>query len=64
MPKKAGEISSQSSNIISDTSPRKINTVKTWTHVFNTLQYKLVNCRDDSNDNENEDLSTKSKIIA
>jgi hypothetical protein len=63
-PKATGESSSQNAEVISDTSPRSIDTVKTWTHVFNTLQYELVNCPDDSSDNEKEDLSTKYKIIA
>ena len=58
------EGSGQSSEVISDTSPRSINIVKTWTHVFNTIQYEVVNCPDDSSDNENANLSTKYKIIA
>jgi hypothetical protein len=64
MPKTTGENSGQSSDIIFDTSPRSINTVKTWTHVSNILQYELINCPDDSNDNEKDDLSNKYKIVA
>jgi hypothetical protein len=62
--KETSEISRQSSEVISDTSPRSINTVKTWMYVFNILQHELVNCPDDSSDNEREDMSLKYKIIA
>jgi hypothetical protein len=62
--KETRESSGQSSEVIFDTSPRSINTVKTWTNVFNILQYELVNFPDDSSNNENEDLSTKYKTIA
>ena len=62
--RETSESSGQSSEVISDTSPRSINTIKTWTYVFNILQYELVNCLDDSSDNEKEDLSIKYKTIA
>jgi hypothetical protein len=62
--KAAAESPGQGSDIISDTSPRSINTVKTWTYVSNILQSELINCPDDSSDNEKDDLSTKYKIIA
>jgi hypothetical protein len=62
--KAAAESPGQGSDIISDTSPRSINTVKTWTYVSNILQSELINCPDDSSDNEKDDLSTKYKIVA
>jgi hypothetical protein len=52
VPKKTGESSGQGLDILSDTSPRNIDVVKTWTHVFNTLQYEVVNCPDNSSDDE------------
>ena len=57
--KAAAESPGQGSYIISDTSPRSINTVKTWTYVSDILQFELINCPDDSSDNEKDDLSTK-----
>jgi hypothetical protein len=63
-PKTTGEGSCQSSDILSDTSPRNIDIVKTWTQVFNTLQYELINYPDDSSDNEKEDLYIKYKVIS
>jgi hypothetical protein len=63
-PKATGESSSQNANGLFDTSPRSIDTIKSWTHISNILLYELVNCPDDSSDNEKEDLATKYKIIA
>jgi hypothetical protein len=63
-PKATGESSSQNADVLSDTSPRSIDNVKSWTQVFNILQYELVNCPDDSSDNEKENISTKYKIVA
>ena len=63
MPKSAAESSVQGSDIVFDTSPRSINSVKTWSYVSNILQSESINCLDDSSDNEKDDLSTKYKII-
>jgi hypothetical protein len=62
--KTTGESSSQNTDVLSDTSPRSIDTIKSWTQVFNILQYELVNCPDNSSDNEKEDLATKYKIVS
>jgi hypothetical protein len=63
-PKETSESFGQNTDVISDTSPRSINIVKNWTHTFNTIQYEVINCPDDSSDNEKDNLSTKYKIIA
>ena len=63
VPKTTSGNSGQGSDIIFDTSPKSINTVKTWTHVSNVLQFKLINCPDDSSDNEKDDLSSKYKAV-
>jgi hypothetical protein len=47
-----GEGSSQKTDILFNSSPRNIDVVKSWTQVFNILQYELVNCPDDSGDDE------------
>jgi hypothetical protein len=57
--KAAVESSGQGSDVVSDTSPRSINTIKTWTYISDILQSELVNCSDDSNDNEKDDLATR-----
>ena len=50
-------------DIISDTSPQSIDSIRTWSYVSEVLQSELVNCSDDSSDNEKDDLATKYKII-
>jgi hypothetical protein len=62
--KASGESSNPNTDIISDTSPRSQNTTKTWTQVFDILEYKLINCPDDSGDEETETQATKYKIVA
>ena len=64
VPKEVVESSGQGSDIVFDTSPRSINTIKTWTHIPNVLQPEVINCSDDSCDEENDDMSTKYKIVA
>jgi hypothetical protein len=56
------EVAGQSSDNVSDTSPRSVNSVPSWSFVSNVLQLKLVNYSD-SNDNEKDDLNTKYKIV-
>jgi hypothetical protein len=61
--KAAAESSGQGSDVVSDTSPRSINTVKTWTYISDIFQSESVNCSDDSSDNEKDDLATRYKIV-
>jgi len=49
----------QGLDIISNTSPRNINTVKTWTYVSNILHSEWIDCSDDSSDNKKDELSMK-----
>jgi hypothetical protein len=57
------ESSGQGLDTVSDTSPRSIDSVRTWLYVSEVLQFELVNCSKDSNDNEKDDLATKYKIV-
>jgi hypothetical protein len=61
--KAIAESSGQGSDNVSDTSPRSIDSVRTWSYISEVLQSELVNCSDDSSDNERDDLATKYKII-
>jgi hypothetical protein len=38
--------------------------MKTWTQVFDILQYELINCPDDSDDEETETQATRYKYVA
>jgi hypothetical protein len=62
--KETGESSSQNTDVLSDTSPRAIDTVKTWTQVFDILQYELINFPEESGYEVTETQATKLKYIA
>jgi hypothetical protein len=62
--KAPGESLSQNTDFLSDTSPKMIDSIKSWMQVFNILQYELVNFPDDSGDEELATLATKYKIVA
>jgi hypothetical protein len=64
MAKAAGESTSQNTDVLSDTSPRVVDTVKTWTQVFDILQYELINCPEESSYEVTETQATKLKYIA
>jgi hypothetical protein len=57
------EVSGQGSDNVSDTSPRSVDSVKTWSYISEVLQSELVDVSDDSSDNEKDDLITKYKIV-
>jgi hypothetical protein len=64
MNKTAGESMSPNTDVLSDTSPRSVDTVKTWTQVSNILQYELIKFLDDSGDEVTETQAMKLKYIA
>jgi hypothetical protein len=57
------EVSGQGSDKVSDTSPRSVDSVRTWSYIYEVLQSELVDVSDDSRENEKDDLITKYKII-
>ena len=57
------EILGQGSDNVSDTSPQSVDSIWTWSYISEVLQSDLVNCSDDSSDNEKDDLTTKYKIV-
>jgi hypothetical protein len=62
--KASGKISNPNTDVLSDTSPRTIDTVKTWTQVYDILQYELINYPDDSGDEVTETQATKYKYVS
>jgi hypothetical protein len=61
--KAIAESPGQGSDVVFDTSPQSIDTVKTWSYVSDILQSDLVNFSDDSSDSEKDDLDTIYKIV-
>ena len=56
------EVAGQGSDNVSDTSPRSVDSVPSWSFVSDILQSELVNYSD-LDDNERDDLNTKYKIV-
>jgi hypothetical protein len=61
--KESAEVLGQGSDNVSDTSPRRVDSVRTWSYISEVLQSDVVNCSDDSSDNEKDDMTTKYKIF-
>jgi hypothetical protein len=59
-----GESSNPNIDVISDTSPIREYTMKTWMQVFDILQYELINYPDDSGDEDTETQATRYKTVA
>jgi hypothetical protein len=64
MAKAAGEGANLNADVLSDTSPRAIDTMKSWTQVFDILEHELINCPEDSGDEVSETHATKLRDIA
>jgi hypothetical protein len=43
----AGESSNLDGDVISDTTPHAVDSVKSWRQIFETLDYEIRNCPDD-----------------
>ena len=64
VPKKseeAGESSNPDGDVISDTTPHAMDSVKSWRQIFDTLDYEIRNCSDDF---RNERTENKLRDIA
>ena len=64
MDKADGESINLNAYVLSDTSPRAIDTMKYWTQVFDILQHELINCLEDSGDKVTETHATKIRDIS
>jgi hypothetical protein len=57
----AGEGSNPKVDVLSNTTPRAIDTVKAWTQVFEVLEHEIINCLEDSG--EEVDDTHEGKLI-
>jgi hypothetical protein len=60
----ASEGENPNADILSDTTSRAIDTVKSWTQVFEILEHEVINCLEDSNDEVDDSHGDKLRIIA
>jgi hypothetical protein len=57
VPKKseeAGESSNLDGDVIFDTTPHVVDSIKSWRHIFDILEYELRNCPDNFRNERNE----------
>jgi hypothetical protein len=59
MIKAASEGANTNAEVLSDTTPRAIDTVKYWIQVFKILEHELINCPEDSGDEVSETHAAK-----
>jgi hypothetical protein len=64
MVKGTGESSRQNTDVLSDTSSRAVETIKTWTRVCEILQYELDNCPKELDNEGIETQAMKLKYVA
>ena len=60
----AGEGSNPNENVLSDTTPRAIDSVKSWTQVFEVLEHEIINCLEDFSDEVDDTHEAKLIYIA
>jgi hypothetical protein len=51
-------------DVLSDTTSRVIDAIKSWRQVSNILEHAIINFPDDSVEEEDESFSTKLKFVA
>jgi hypothetical protein len=51
-------------DVLSDTTPRAIDSVKSWTQVFEILEHEVINCPEDSGDEVDDTHEAKLRYIA
>jgi hypothetical protein len=59
-----GEGSNLNSDVLSDTTPHDVDSIKSWMQIFEILERKVINCPDDSRDETTDKIGTKLKVIA
>jgi hypothetical protein len=64
MIKAAGEGANLNVDVLSNTTPRAIDTVKSQTQVLEILEHELINCPEDFEDEVNDTHEAKLKDIA
>jgi len=60
----AGEGSNLNSNILSDTTPHVVDSVRSWMQIFEILEHEVRNCPDDFGDEKTDKTRTKLRVIA
>jgi hypothetical protein len=59
-----GEGSNLNSDIMSDTTPHVVDSIKSWMQIFKILEHEVIDFPDDSRDEKNDKLRTKLRVIS
>jgi hypothetical protein len=60
----AGEGSNPNSDVLSDTTPHVVDSVRSWMQIFEILEHEVMNCPDDFGDEKTDKTGTKLRVIA
>jgi hypothetical protein len=60
----AGEGSNPNADVLSDTTPHVVDSIRSWMQIFEILEREVINCPDDSGDETTDKLGTKLRVIA
>jgi hypothetical protein len=63
-PDATSEDSNPNVDVLSNTTMRAMDTVKSWTQVFEVLEHEIINCPEDSAEEEDDTYATKLRHIA
>jgi hypothetical protein len=59
-----GEASNMNVDVLSDTMPRAIDSIKSWTHVFKIMENEIINCPEESGNEVDDTHVAKLRYIA
>jgi hypothetical protein len=59
-----GDDSNPNADVLSDTTLRVVDAIKTWTHVFDVLEHEIINCPNDSVEEDDKSFTAKLRHVA
>ena len=59
-----GDDSNPNANVLSNTTPRVTDAIKSWKQVFDILENEIINCPDETAEENDESFSSKLKFVA
>jgi hypothetical protein len=58
----AGEGSNPNADVLSDTTPHVVDSIRSWMQIFEILEHEVINCPDDSGDETNDTQELNSEL--
>jgi hypothetical protein len=60
----SGDDSNPNADVLSDTTPRVTDAIKSWKQFFDILEHEIINCPNNSDEEVDESFSSKIKFVA